>query len=136
MRSLLTALLLVTGLLPGTLHALNIPDYRFHPMSETSYYGGIHSIAKDSVGRIWFSGYDALFMYNGTSFVRMNDRVADLSPSSYWSYGQVVTDKQKGLYVGTNHGLLHFDYRTLDFELVLEGNIGLGSRRTATGRSG
>lgn len=124
MRSLLTALLLVTGLLPGTLHALNIPDYRFHPMPETSYYGGIHSIAKDSVGRIWFSGYDALFMYNGTSFVRMNDRVADLSPSSYWSYGQVVTDKQKGLYVGTNHGLLHFDYRTLDFELVLEGNIG------------
>lgn len=124
MKPLLTALLLVTGLLPGPLRALNIPDYRFHAMPETSYYGGIHSIAKDSVGRMWFSGYDALFMYNGTSFVRMNDRVANLSPSSYWSYGQVVTDKQKGLYVGTNHGLLHFDYRTLDFELVLEGNIG------------
>ena len=124
MKSLLTALLLVTGLLPGSLRALNIPDYRFHAMPETSYYGGIHSIAKDSVGRMWFSGYDALFMYNGTSFVRMNDRVANLSPSSYWSYGQVVTDKQKGLYVGTNHGLLHFDYQTLDFELVLEGNIG------------
>lgn len=124
MKPLLTALLLVTGLLPGSLRALNIPDYRFHAMPETSYYGGIHSIAKDSVGRMWFSGYDALFMYNGTSFVRMNDRVANLSPSSYWSYGQVVTDKQKGLYVGTNHGLLHFDYQTLDFELVLEGNIG------------
>ena len=54
-------------------------------MPETSYYGGIHSIAKDSVGRMWFSGYDALFMYNGTSFVRMTDLVTNLLPNSYWS---------------------------------------------------
>ena len=49
---------------PPLCAALNIYDYRFHTMPETSYYGGIHSIAKDSIGRIWFSGYDALFMYN------------------------------------------------------------------------
>ena len=47
---------------PPLCAALNIYDYRFHTMPETSYYGGIHSIAKDSIGRIWFSGYDALFM--------------------------------------------------------------------------
>lgn len=109
---------------PLALRALNIPDYRFHPMPETSYYGGIHSIAKDSVGRMWFSGYDALFMYNGSTFVRMNERVTRLSPSSYWSYGQVVTDNRKGLYVGTNHGLLRFDYGAQEFERVLDGNIG------------
>lgn len=93
-------------------------------MPETSYYGGIHSIAKDSVGRIWFSGYDALFMYNGSAFVRMDDLVTSLSPSSYWNYGQVVTDHRGGLYVGTNHGLLRFDYGSRSFEPVLDGNIG------------
>ena len=118
------ALFFAATLISPALHALNIPDYRFHTMPETSYYGGIHSIAKDSVGRMWFSGYDALFMYNGTSFVRMTDLVTNLSPNSYWSYGQVITDNRKGLYVGTNQGLLRFDYRKLEFEFVLEGNIG------------
>ncbi|MDR0692908.1 MAG: response regulator [Prevotellaceae bacterium] len=103
--------------------ALNISDYRFHTMPETSYYGGIHSITKDSIGRIWFSGYDALFIYNGNSFVQMNDFVTKLLPSSYWLYGQVVTDTSKRLYVGTNQGLLRFNYQTKDFELILTGNI-------------
>lgn len=105
------------------LRAFEATDYRFHTMPETSYYGGIHSIAKDSVGRMWFSGYDALFMYNGSAFVRMNDLVADLAPSSYLSYGQVVTDKEQRLYVGTNHALLRFNYQTQDFETVLDGSI-------------
>ena len=118
------ALFFAATLISPALHALNIPDYRFHTMPETSYYGGIHSIAKDSVGRMWFSGYDALFMYNGTSFVRMTDLVTNLLPNSYWSYGQVITDNRKGLYVGTNQGLLRFNYRKLEFEFVLEGNIG------------
>lgn len=107
------------------LHAgLDDRDFRFHTMPETSYYGGIHSIAKDSIGRIWFSGYDALFMYNGSTFERMNDLVTSLSPSTYWSYGQVVTDRRGGLYFGTNHGLLRFDYRMQAFDRVLDGNIG------------
>lgn len=122
MRILLTALLSIV--LSTTGLALNISDYRFHTMPETSYYGGIHSIAKDSVGRIWFSGYDALFVYNGNSFVQMNDFVTSLLPASYWSYGQVITDKAKRLYVGTNQGLLRFNYQTKGFECLLKGNIG------------
>ncbi|MDD3194283.1 MAG: response regulator [Paludibacter sp.] len=93
-------------------------------MPETSYYGGIHSIVKDSIGRMWFSGYDALFIYNGNSFSQLNDLVTKILPDSYWTYGQVVTDKSKQLYVGTNHGLLRFNYQTQDFERVLDGNIG------------
>ncbi len=121
MRALFTGILLVLFSLPG--FAINTSDYRFHTMPETSYYGGIHSIAKDSIGRIWFSGYDALFVYNGNSFIQMNDYVTKLLPSTYWSYGQVVTDRSKRLYVGTNHGLLRFNYQTKDFELILAGNI-------------
>ena len=123
MRVLMTILLLL-GIAPVRLAALDLSDYRFHPISETTYYGGIHSIAKDSVGRIWFSGYDALFMYDGNAFVSMNDRVMSLSPSSYWLYGKVITGRHRTLYVGTNHGLLAFDYRWQRFENVLAGNIG------------
>lgn len=111
-------------LLPWLSLAINISDYRFHSMPETAYYGGIHSITKDSIGRIWFSGYDAVFVYNGNSFIQMNDLVTSYSPSSYWTYGQVITDKAKRLYVATNHGLLRFDYQTQKFERISEGNIG------------
>ena len=58
----------VNGILPCL--ALNVSDYRFHSLPETSYYGGVHSIAKDSLGRIWFSGSDAVYMYDGISFNR------------------------------------------------------------------
>ncbi len=122
MRFLLVGLFSFLFSIPS--FALNISDYRFHTMSETSYYGGIHSITKDSIGRIWFSGYDALFVYNGNSFLQMNDLVTKILPRSYWSYGQVITDSSKRLYVGTNHALLRFNYQTKDFERVLEGNIG------------
>ncbi len=110
-----------------TVLSLNSSDYRFHTMPETSYYGGIHSIVKDSIGRIWFSGYDALFVYNGNSFIQMNDVVTKFSPSSYWTYREIVTDHSKRLYVGTNHGLLRFNYQTQDFESILDGNIGMVS---------
>ncbi len=122
MRFSLTGLLLLISSFSG--FAFNTPDYRFHTMPETSYYGGIHSIAKDSIGRIWFSGYDALFMYNGNSFERMNDLVTAIAPGSYWGYRQVVTDTSKRLYVGTNLGLLRFNYQTQLFEYILTGNIG------------
>lgn len=122
MRLLLTILLSILTVIPG--FTLNTSDYRFHAMPETSYYGGIHSITKDSIGRIWFSGYDALFVYNGNSFIQMNEQVASLLPSSYWAYGQVVTDSSKGLYIGTNQGLLRFNYQTNNFEHLLDGNVG------------
>lgn len=93
-------------------------------MRETSYHGGIHSITKDSIGRIWFSGYDALFVYNGNSFTQMNDLVTVHAPRSYWNYGQVITDQSKRLYVATNRGLLRFNYQKQTFERILKGNIG------------
>jgi len=122
MRFIFTVFLSI--FLPWPSLALDVSDYRFHTMPETSYYGGIHSITKDSIGRIWFSGYDALFMYNGNSFIQMNELVTNHLPSAYWTYGQVITDKSKRLYVATNHGLLRFHYQTQTFDLILEGNIG------------
>lgn len=104
--------------------AFNISDYRFHTMPETSYYGGIHSIAKDSIGRIWFSGYDVLYMYDGNTFIQMNELVTKHSISLYWTYGPVFTDRAKRLYVATNHGLLRFNYHTKIFEHILTGGIG------------
>lgn len=122
MKLLLTGLFLILTFFSSL--ALDTSDYRFHTMPETSYYGGIHCVAKDSIGRIWFSGYDALFMYNGNSFIQMNDRVTSLLPGSYWSYGQVVTSSSKQLYVSTNHGLLDYNYQTNKFRILLKGNIG------------
>lgn len=122
MKSLFLILLTFLLSLPG--FALNSSAYRFHAMPETSYYGGIHSIAKDSIGRMWFSGYDALYMYNGNSFIPMNDLATSLLPSSYWSYGQLITDHSGQLYVGTNHGLLRFNYQTQKFKCILDGTIG------------
>ena len=128
------ALFFAATLISPALHALNIPDYRFHTMPETSYYGGIHSIAKDSVGRMWFSGYDALFMYNGTSFVRMTDLVTNLLPNSYWSYGQVITDNRKGLYVLTKGCCASTtgSWSSNSFWRAISAR----SRRTTTGRYG
>lgn len=122
MRFLLIVPFFILSFVSG--FSLDISDYRFHTMPETSYYGGIHSITKDNIGRIWFSGYDALFVYNGNSFVQMNDHVTKLQPSSNWNYGQVITDQSKWLYVATNHGLLRFNYQTQNFESILDGNIG------------
>ena len=106
----------------GTVRAA-IPEYRFHTLPETSYYGGIQAVAKDSIGRIWFSGYDALYMYNGNAFVRMDDRVTSLAPESYWTYGLLATDRCRRLYAATNHGLLRFDYAAQAFDCVLDGGI-------------
>ena len=47
--------------------AMDKGDYRFHRMPETSYYGGINCITKDAYGRIWFTGTDALYMYDAVS---------------------------------------------------------------------
>ncbi|MCC8172829.1 MAG: response regulator [Parabacteroides sp.] len=122
MKWIFTGFLCFWSLIPAM--GLDLSDYRFYTLPETSYYGGIHSIAKDSIGRLWFSAYDALFVYNGNSFIPMNERITCLQPGSYWSYGQVATGCSKQLYVGTNHGLLHFDYRTNRFRCLLDGNIG------------
>ena len=116
-----SGLFIILLLLPFMTGAANL---RFHPMPETSYYGGIHSIAKDSLGRIWFSGFDAIYMYNGDSFTRMNEYITRQEPERYWSFGWLVTDKNGVLYAATNHGLQRFDCSHHRFERVLDGNIG------------
>ena len=89
--------------------AVNVSDYRFHSLPETAYYGGVHSIAKDSVGRIWFSGSDAVYMYDGIDFNRYNDRLTAGTPDSYWTFLQIVTAADKSVYIGTNNGLMKYD---------------------------
>lgn len=115
------AMLITLLLLPLCCRAAEL---RFHAMPETSYYGGIHSIAKDSLGRIWFSGFDAIYMYNGDSFTRMNEYITRQEPERYWSFGWLVTDKNGVLYAATNHGLQRFDCSHHRFERALDGNIG------------
>lgn len=103
--------------------AIDISKYRFHSMPETSYYGGIQSIVKDSVGRIWYSGTDAFFMYNGSSFYQLNDLLSTKYPKSHWAYGEFITDKEKRLYFSTNQGLLRFNYEKFDFDFILKGKV-------------
>ncbi|MGM9757340.1 MAG: two-component regulator propeller domain-containing protein [Candidatus Cryptobacteroides sp.] len=103
--------------------AFNIGDYRFHSMPETSYYGGIHSIAKDAAGRIWFSGADAVYMYDGISFHRYNEQINTISPDSYWTYLQLACAADKSVWLATNNGLMRLDYNTMAFERRLDGNI-------------
>lgn len=100
------------------------PGYRFHTMPETSYYGGIHSIAKDGVGRIWFSGFDAVYQYDGVQFRQMNGLISRMNPNAYWSFGNVVSDNNGFLYVASNNGLQRFNEKTLEFDCVKSGNIG------------
>jgi signal transduction histidine kinase/DNA-binding response OmpR family regulator/ligand-binding sensor domain-containing protein len=103
--------------------AIDISKYRFHLMPETSYYGGIQSIAKDSLGRIWYTGPDALFMYDGNNFYQLNDIVFAIKPKLKWGYGSLVRDKKGNLFLGTGHGLLKFDYEKFSFNVVVPGKI-------------
>jgi len=103
--------------------AIDISRYRFHVMPETSYYGGIQSITKDSLGRIWYTGPDAVFMYDGNSFYQLNELASKSNPKVKWAYGSLVTDKKGGLFLATNHGLLKFNYGQFNFDLILPGKI-------------
>lgn len=97
---------------------------RFHVFQDASYNGGIHSIVKDSVGRIWFSGADAVFMYDGNRFVKQNELMTSQNPASYWNYGHLAINGKGHLFVATNRGLQKFDYRTQTFSPAMTGNIG------------
>ena len=89
-RRLLVAIVLIINVMAFHLYGVNVNDYRFHSMPETSYYAGIHSIVKDKIGRIWFSGSDAVYMYDGVSFERQNDKLVSSSPDTWWTFLQVV----------------------------------------------
>lgn len=124
-RPLSLSLLLFT-ILSVTVWAgpLEMRNCRFHTMPDISYHAGIHSIAKDSVGRIWFSGYDALYRYDGTSFNRYEDQISSMLPQDYWNFGQIATDGGGNLFIASNHGLLSYDYVSGVFDLLIPGNIG------------
>lgn len=113
----------LTTLLFQSVFAIDISRYRFHVMPETSYYGGIQSIAKDSLGRMWYTGPDALFMYDGNSFYQLNDIVFAIQPKVKWGYGSLIRDKKGNLFLSTGHGLLKFDYQKFSFDLVVSGRI-------------
>ncbi|MCH5718968.1 hypothetical protein [Niabella hibiscisoli] len=92
-------------------------------MPETSYYGGIQSIAKDSLGRIWYTGPDAVFVYDGSSFYQLNELASASEPGSKWRFGALLQDKEGRLFLTTNHGLLQFDYSRFTFEMNVPGRI-------------
>lgn len=109
-------------LLSLPLWAIDGRNYRFHQMSETSYYGGINSVAKDSIGRVWFSGTDALYMFNGSSFE--SKAVSGTRPGLQVDYRAIVPDLERRLYVATNCGLYGFDYLSETMRLLCEGDVG------------
>lgn len=90
--------------------------YRFHKMPETSYYGGINSIAKDDVGRIWFTGTDALYMFDGQHF----RSVHIIEPTPY--FRSVNNIPAVGLCVSTSSGLFVYDTASDSFSLRCHGN--------------
>lgn len=118
----LYAALIVTMLSAIGAAAFDVRDYRFHQMQETSYYGGINSIAMDRFGRIWFSGTDALYMYNGHSFEPMS--VPSTESRTPVDYRKVLVGKDKELYAATSLGLYEFDYSGRVFSAVACGNVG------------
>lgn len=113
--------------------AIDISRYRFHTIPATHYYHGIMGITKDSIGRIWYNGRDALFMYDGNSFNQMDRYVARLFPRTPWTYKTVFTDKDKRLFVVTDQGLLLFNYSTSQFSQIIDGDVNNSVAQEADG---
>lgn len=97
---------------------------RFHTMPGGNYYGGIHSIARDSTGRIWFSGYDAVYAFDGDHFLSKTELVRSQDPAVVWTFGFLTTDRDGRLYLATNHGLQRYNCAQGRFECIAAGNIG------------
>ena len=97
---------------------------RFHTMPDGPYYGGIHSIARDSIGRIWFSGADAVYSFDGGHFRSMTGQLTRQQPEVLWTLGALVSDRENRLYLATNRGLQYFNCAHERFECVASGNIG------------
>lgn len=120
LRILLVLLAFNTHLQAGP---IDTSTYRFYPMPEVFYHGGIQSITKDSLGRMWYNGRDVLFMYDGSSSYQMNEHIVPQDPMSYFNYNQVWTDKDERLYIATSQGLLYFNYSSFQFEYILKGGV-------------
>lgn len=101
--------------------ALDVSKYRFNTILSAHYYHGIWDVAKDSVGRIWYNGRDALFMYDGNTFSQMNPVIQQLGLGPSFQYYRVWTDRDRRLFVTSNQGLFYFNYSAFRFEHVIEG---------------
>lgn len=102
--------------------AMDKGDYRFHRMPETSYYGGINCITKDAYGRIWFTGTDALYMYDAVSYHHV--KLPNPSPGRMMNFRSVKSLPDGNLLVSTNVGLYSYDFRKEEFRLECTGSAG------------
>ena len=102
--------------------AMDQGDYRFHRMPETSYYGGINSITKDVYGRIWFTGTDALYMYDAVSYHHVT--LPNPIPGRMMNFTSVKSLPDGSLLVSTNVGLYSYDFRKEEFQLECSGSAG------------
>lgn len=107
----------------SNLTAIDTSRYRFYTLKSTPYYNGINSIVKDSIGRLWYTGSDVLFVYDGYTFTQMNSSITAHSKDSFWKFKELFTDCQQHLFFTTNNGLFNLDYSTMQFEKLLEGDI-------------
>ena len=55
--------------------------------------------------------------------MRCNDKLMAGNLDSYWTFLQVVTAADNAVYIGTNNGLMKYDYAKVSFDRVLDGNI-------------
>jgi signal transduction histidine kinase/ligand-binding sensor domain-containing protein/DNA-binding response OmpR family regulator len=107
----------------GKTYGIDLSLYRFHTIPANPYYHGIFSIVKDGIGRIWYSGSMAVFMYDGFSFIRMDEQITSQAPDFSWQFYEMFADRDKNLYVTTNRGLFQLDYDRLKFRQVATGAI-------------
>ncbi len=122
MKRICLALHLVLFFICG-INAIDLSRYQFHTIPAIHYYHGILDITKDSIGRIWYNGRDALFMYDGNSFKQMDQYVAKLFTRTSWTYNKVFTDINQQLLVTTSQGLIRFNYKTWEFTQIIDGYI-------------
>ena len=119
-HGLLTALTIFAAMMHAG--AVQVGDYRFHKMPETSYYGGINSITKDVYGRIWFTGTDALYMYDGVSYRSV--ALPNPMPLRQMDFRTVRSMPDGSLFVSTNVGLYSYDFKKQEFLLEYSGSVG------------
>ncbi len=107
----------------GYIYGIDYSRYRFHTIPATPYYHGISSIVKDRVGRIWYNGSTVIFMYDGTTFTSMDDKITNLAPTFVWQFNKLFIDRNKNLFVATNNGLFMYNYDNLEFKQIIQGDI-------------
>lgn len=98
-------------------------QYRFHPIASTPYYHGFQNVVKDSIGRLWYNGRDALFMFDGNTHHEMGKAMSNISSSNDWVYNHLILDASKQIIVATNYGLLEFNYSSKKFKLLTKGFV-------------